>query len=102
MTTEIVHDPYCATPLSEHTGFESCLHVIEREDPKPIPPAHYTEGSQGQQISDYRADYRARYGTANGEIKSTVEDRRDNRDPLAVGTAYLVERAAKTNGVSHA
>lgn len=60
-------------------------------------------GPQGNEITDYHAEYRARYGAGTRHTPGTpgIEDRRDNRDPVSVGKSALIERAherAETNG----
>jgi hypothetical protein len=90
---QIVHDPTCREPLNQHTGSESCIRVVFPEEPQEISPAYYKQSVQGGSISDHHADYVARYGSASDEpLKSTLEDRRDNRDPSEVGKAYLDSR----------
>jgi hypothetical protein len=60
---------------------------------------NYKRGPQGNEIVDYRADYLDRYGAASkNEIVSTVEDKRDNRDPSVVGAEYLFQKASASNG----
>src|SRR3954471_22339638 len=62
----VEHDPFCQTPLNEHTGTEPCLVYVTDDDAEiSVPIAHYTQGSQGNQIADYYADYVAIYGTAD-------------------------------------
>ena len=91
--TRVVHSPYCLEPLNEHTGSEPCLSVAVPEEPKEISLNNYKQGVQGNTVSDHWADYLARYGSCPKEqLKSTVEDRRDNRDPGEVGRAYLSRR----------
>lgn len=51
------------------------------------------QGPQGNDVIDHRAEYEARYGSIKaGEIVCAVDDRRDNRDPAAVGKEYLASR----------
>lgn len=60
---------------------------------------NYKRGPQGNEVVDYRADYLDRYGSASkDEIPSTVEDKRDNRDPAFVGAEYLSRRSSGGNG----
>jgi len=96
---QIVHDPTCREPLNQHTGMEPCISVVVPEEPKEIPIAHYRQSIQGGSISDHRADYLARYGpTPADPLKSTAEDRRDNRYPREVGEAYLSRPIHRLNG----
>lgn len=82
----------CSLPLSEHTGNESCLVWIEKEDEIAIaettPQSIYKRGPQGNMVVDYYAEHIARYGhdPDPGRTLGTpgITDRRDNRDPQAV------------------
>jgi len=95
---KIVHDSRCQEPLNQHIGNEWCIQAIEEKPPekeKEIRVAHYKQGPQGNSIPDLHADYLQRYGPDSGlPLGSPFEDQRDNRDPAAVGMAYL----ARANG----
>jgi hypothetical protein len=93
----------CSLPLSEHTGNEACLVWVEKEDEIAEPIAHYGQGPQGNSVADYRADYVARYGTADpGRSLGSpgIADRRDNRDPEAIGEEWL-GRSEKTGWLAN-
>lgn len=93
-TGKVVHnDAICSLPINEHTGNEACL-LWEEKEGEIVQTAHYTQGPQGNQVADYRADYLARYGPCpSGSLGSPeIPDTRDNRDPEEVGTAVLSER----------
>lgn len=96
MRGNVVHDPNCNDPLNEHSGNEACLSWEKVDDEiKPIAVAHYTQGPQGNQIADYRADFFARYGpvVVRRPLGSPgIEDRRDNRDPEIVGRDHISGR----------
>ncbi len=49
-------------------------------------------GPQGNDVPDHHKDFIRRYGESRREIQSNVLDRRDNRDPVEVGTEVLTER----------
>ena len=99
----VEHHPHCTVPLNEHNGDEGCLIWVEDKEPTPPPVARYTQGPQGNQIADYRADFLATYGatTKKGTLgHKDITDRRDNRDPHEVGIATLVERHPHTHTVT--
>lgn len=53
---------------------------------------NYKKGPQGNMVHDYAKDWREMYSppTPDGEIGTPgVKDRRDARDPEAVGAAFL-------------
>lgn len=93
MNGHFEHDPQCKDPLSEHSGNEDCITWVSDEKPVAI-AAHYTQGPQGGQIADHKADYLARYGPSknSGPLGTVTQDRRDNRDPTEVGLAHLASR----------
>lgn len=95
---KLVHDSNCREPLNEHTGNEPCLQWVEPEEAVAEVVAHYTQGPQGNQVSDYRADFLHRYGNEPIKLVSSVEDRRDNRDPVLVGMEFL----SRSNGQTYA
>lgn len=57
--------------------------------------AHYKQGPNGR-IADYNADYLAAYGPCtipkHVNLGSGCQDRRDNRDPTAVGLEIISRR----------
>lgn len=64
-------------------------------------PAFYTRGPQGNMIADHYADYRARHpgSVPDGPLGTPeIADRRDNRDPLAIGAAHLARNNGETWG----
>jgi hypothetical protein len=63
------------------------------EPPKPLPDPHlaYTQGPAGQTIVDWKA-FAGKPTPEQLEIHSTVEDRRDNRDPEQVWLEILERR----------
>jgi hypothetical protein len=97
MSGSIQHAPFCTIPLGEHTGNEACLVWVEDQPVEMIAPAHYDQGPQGNQVADYDADYRARYGHADPKRAighPEIQDRRDNSDPEVVGTEVIASIAA--------
>jgi hypothetical protein len=97
----IQHDPNCKEPLNEHSGSEPCLRWVEDEIPLRGGPMQFQgfwkRGPQGNMIYDFAGEFRARFGKApDGPLGTPeVEDRRDNRDPAALGTSVLTARAAE-------
>lgn len=88
----------CSLPVNEHTGNEVCLVWVEEKPEEPISTAYYTQGPQGNQVADYRADFAARYGRTDKKRPlgtPEIVDRRDNTDPETVGKDILAVRAAE-------
>jgi hypothetical protein len=68
-------------------------------EPEPVDPHKtYTQGPAGQTITDWKA-FAGSPTPEQLEIHSTVEDRRDNRDPEAVWAEISAQRNGKGNWV---
>lgn len=99
MSGRMEHDSRCREPLNEHTGSEPCIRWVEEEESEPFVVAHYTQGPQGNTVADYYADHLARSGPVDktrplGTVGIT--DRRDARDPEAVGMEILANKNGHT------
>lgn len=98
-TGKVKHnDAICSIPLNEHIGTEPCLMWVEPPEPEVIPTRRYTVGPQGNQVIDHGAEWEDTQKLHGSHDKGgaighpEIEDRRDNRDPEAVGRALLAER----------
>lgn len=87
-------------------GTEKVLSNKRWKDGKEVCPIHgkplygsasiTKRGPQGNQIIDHYAEFQAVYGRGkDAPIVSSVEDRRDNRDPEEVGLAYLSRKTTE-------